>query len=84
MSHPHTLIPSYLHTLTQAQQEYQEGEAEWCEDDEVSYETQTKVRQERPKESLCLICHIWIHQSDWVFVNQGILTAAIKTSDIQF
>ena len=51
MSHPHTLIPSHLHTLTQAQQEYQEGEAEWCEDDEVSYETQTKVRQETEEET---------------------------------
>ena len=57
LPHLHTITPSHHYTLTQAQQEYQEGEPEWCEDDEVSYETQTKVRQERPKESLD-ICHI--------------------------
>lgn len=85
LPHLHTITSSHHYTLTQAQQEYQEGEPEWCEDDKVSYETQTKVRQERPKESLD-ICHIWIQQSDWLFVSQRhtyVITAAIKTLDIQ-
>lgn len=35
----------YLTTSTssQAQSEYQEGDPEWCSDDQVSYETQAKV-----------------------------------------
>ncbi len=37
--HPHRSI----FNIPQAQGEYEEGAPEWCEDQEVSYETRTKV-----------------------------------------
>ena len=41
---PPFLPPSIPPSLPQAEGEYQQGDPEWCADDQVSYEAQAKVK----------------------------------------